>query len=176
LAQAGVVPTLATPSEAIRAFEEDLPKALNGRTLEEAGWRRLDDLTLLVPVHGIAADGVTEPYFVRLGFAYYPDWPPSVQFVNPDTLCYAKEDKCWLPKIDGCNEIQVHPAYEFENQVIQLVCSSVTLEFYIIKHNVEPTFVWDSNKQNFSAALNQIEWALRSNFYKGRQDVLPTRK
>ncbi len=173
MAQAGAIPVLATPSDAISALESDLPKALRDRSLEEAGWRRLDDLTLLVPLQGRQANGSDDEYLLRLGFTCYPDWPPSAQFVNPHTLNYdPAKDKCWLPRIDGCPEIAVHPQYQNQGQ---LICCSLTLEFYAIRHDIKPEHVWNPEKHNFSATINQIDWAIKSQFYKGRQDVLPNR-
>jgi hypothetical protein len=173
MAQAGIAPVLATPSDAIAAFERDLPKALKGRTLEEAGWRRLDGMSLLVPLQGQQANGTMDDYLLRLGFACYPDWPPSALFVNPQTLSYdAVKDKCWLPKIEGSNEIAIHQNFNGQGQ---LVCCSLTLEFYAVKHGVQPEHVWNPQQHNFAATINQIDWALRSQFYKGRQDVLPPR-
>lgn len=173
MAEAGKAPVLATPSDAIAAFERDLPKALKGRTMEAAGWRRLDGMTLLVPFQGRQASGTLDDYLLRLGFAYYPDWPPSALFVNPQTSSYdLAKDKCWLPQIDGCNEIAIHADF---NQQGQLVCCSLTLEFYAVRHGVQREHVWNPQEHNFSATINQIDWALKSQFYKGRQDVLPPR-
>jgi hypothetical protein len=171
MAQAGTTPVLATPSDAIAAFERDLPKALKNRTLEEAGWHRLDDMTLLVPLQGRQVNGTIDSYLLRMGFACYPEWPPSTLFVNPQTLSYDKaKDQCWLPKIEACSEIAVHTDYQNHGQ---LICCSLTLEFYAILHGVQPEHVWNSQKHNFAATINQIDWALRSQFYKGRYAILP---
>jgi hypothetical protein len=173
MAQAGTMPVLATPSDAISALERDLPKALRNRSLEEAGWRRPDGMTLVVPLQGRQANGTVDEYLLKLGFAYYPEWPPSALFVNPQTLNYdSDKDKCWLPLIDGCPEIAVHAKYQ---TIGQLICCSLTLEFYAIKHDVKPEHVWIAQKHNFSATINQIDWALKSPFYKGRQNALPSR-
>lgn len=172
MAKAGTLPVLATPTDAIAAFEQDLPKALRHRTLDEAGWRRLDDMTLLVPMEGLQANGAVDSYLLRLGFAWSPEWPPSTLFVNPKTLAYDKtKDACWLPKIEGCNEVATHTDYQGHGQ---LVCCSLTLEFYAVLHGVQPENVWDSQRHNFSATINQIEWALKSKFYKGRHAPLPS--
>lgn len=174
MAEAGKDPVLATPADAIAALERDLPKVLRDRTLEEAGWRRLDDLSLLVPMTGVQPNRTVDNYFLRLGFAYYDDWPPSAQFVNPDTLEYNQDtDKCWLPLIDGTDEIRVHAAYDGGGYKLQLVCCSLTLEFYLVRHGVKEQHVWRRGKNNFAGTLNQINWALKSEFYKGRQHALP---
>ena len=173
MAEAGKAPVLSTPADAIVALERDLPTALKGRTFEEAGWRRLDDLSLLVPMAGLR-EGVIDKYYLRLGFAYYDDWPPCAQFVNPNTLEYNLDvDKCWLPKIEGTEEIRVHDAFDFEGRKLQLICCSLTLEFYLVKHGVNEQHVWKPGKHNFAGTLNQIDWALKSEFYKGRQHALP---
>lgn len=172
MAKAGTIPILATPSDAIAAFERDLPKALQNRTLEEAGWRRLGDMTLLVPLRGVQTNGTVDNYLLRLGFACYPDWPPSALFVNPQTLNYDKtKDQCWLPKIESCSEIAIHADYQNRGQ---LICCSLTLEFYAVLHAVQPEYVWNSQKHNFAATINQIDWALRSQFYRGRHAILLT--
>lgn len=173
MAKAGEIPVLATPTDAIAAFERDLPKALGNCTLEQAGWSRLDAMTLLVPLQGRQANGTVDDYWLRLGFAYYPEWPPSALFINPDTQQYDPgKDTWWLPKIEGCPEIAVHASYQ---HIGQLICCSLTLEFYAIRHDVKQEHVWNSQKHNFAGTINQIRWALNSPFYKGRQNVLPPR-
>ena len=172
MARAKEVPVPNTPKRAVDAIEAHLPVVLRGRTLEEVGWERPDPLTLLIPVPGNTADGAWDDYLLRLGFLYYPDWPPSTQFVNPETRAYRfPEDKCWLPKIEGTGEIAVHAQYDLPNNAgkIQLICSSVTLEFYQVLHSVEERLVWNPKVQNFAATLAAIERGLRQPYYKGRQ-------
>ena len=166
MAQMNMEPTAARPADAIAALDEDLPKVLKGKTLEEAGWTRPDLLTLLVPLNGGRGDTV-DNYLLRLGFGYYREWPPSAQFVNPETQVFeVGKDEKWLPKIEGWNELHVHADY---NGTGQLICCSNTLEFYKVRHGMEAKHLWDSERQNFAAALAAIRWALQSAYYKGRQ-------
>jgi len=167
MAQIGTDPLPNTPAQARAALDKHLPVVLRGRTMEEVGWIRSDLLTLLIPVFGVNEIGKADDYLLKLHFGYYPEWPPSAQFVNPETKRYVfPEDIRWLPRIEGTNEISVHT----NNPPIgQLICCSVTLEFYQIKHGVEARHLWDPARQNFAATLNAIERGLRLPYYKGRQ-------
>lgn len=166
MAAAGKAPVLANPIVARAAMEQDLVKVLHGRgvTWEESGWRRIHDHGLLIPVTGYFKEVADAPDFLlRLEFFHYPDWPPSAQFVNPATGKFViGQDGFWLPKID-CDEIKTHENYG-SNQG-QVICSSVTLEFYTVLHSVEEKHVWKHPRQNFAATLNQIEWALRHHYH-----------
>ena len=172
MAAIGVEPVPNTPAAAKRALERDLPKVLQGRTLREAGWRRPDDLTLLLPLWALGEDGVRDEFLLRLGFGYYPDWPPGAQFVNRDTTRYVHpSDVGYLPCIEGTPEIQIHANYGPGSQfgVSQLICASVTLEFYQVRHQVNPEHLWDPAKHNFAATINGIAHWLKPPYYKGRQ-------
>jgi hypothetical protein len=158
------------PHRGIEALQRDLLKVLRGSSLIEVGWAQTDPLTLFVPMFGLNADGVYDFYLVRLNFLYYPEWPPSAQFVNPGTLAFTGvDDKKWLPHIEGTNEIAVHEAYKQHEGAnpIQLICCSTTLEFYAVRHGVQPQHVWDGTKMNFSATLAALRYGLRAPHYKG---------
>ncbi len=164
----GRPPVAVTPAVAAAALDNHLPTVLRGRSLEDAGWSRPTPLTLLVPVEGARAEGGVDGYVVRLGFSHYPDWPPSAQFVNPLTSTYRYPDDLeHLPQIDGTNEISVHRQYA--NTGIQLICCSVTLEFYEVGHSVEDRHLWDPAVQTFAATINAIQMGLRQPYYRGRQ-------
>lgn len=166
MAAAGKAPVLANPIAARAALEQDLVKVLQGRgvTWEGSGWRRIHDHGLLIPVTGYLKEAADVPDFLlRLEFFHYPDWPPSAQFVNPSTGGFViGHDGFWLPKIDT-EEIKTHENYG-GNQG-QVICSSVTLEFYAVLHGVEEKYVWKHPRQNFAATINQIEWALRHHYH-----------
>lgn len=160
-------PIPVSPAVAIAAFERDLLLVRQGRTLAEAGWRKPDPLTLLVPLVATPVGGGQDAFLLRLNFAYYPDFPPSALFVNPDTLAYdPKNDAKHLPKIEGSPEIQVH--VDYSNGQGQLICCSNTLEFYKVRHGVEKQHLWDGKTMNFAATLNAIRRGLGPAFYKGR--------
>jgi hypothetical protein len=172
MARAKEVPIPNTPARAQAALDADLPLALRGRAFEETGWSRPDPLTLLIPLVAVREDGTHDDYLLKLNFLYYDDWPPSAQFVNRETHTYRfADDVRWLPKIEGTNEIAVHPQYDLPAGAgkTQLICASVTLEFYQVLHSVEARLVWDPKVQTFAATLAAIERVLRKPFYKGRQ-------
>lgn len=167
MARAGEEPLPSTPARARAALEADLPLVLRGRILEEAGWKRPDPLTLLIPLVGVREDRTEDDYLLRLHFGYYPDWPPSARFVNPETGTYRyPDDVRWLPRIEGANEIAVHANYDNR---LQLICASVTLEFYQVRHGVADRLVWDPKVQNFAATLAAIRRGLGPPFYRRRQ-------
>jgi hypothetical protein len=165
MAARGADPVMADPQVALAALEEHLPKALRGVPFELSGWQRPDPLTLFVPVWGLC-DGPPDLFLLRLNFAYYPEWPPSAKFINPITKAYDHgSDLKWLPKIENHQRIQVHALY---NNQTQLICSSTTLEFYLVRHGVEARDLWDAQSQNFSSTLNAVRDGLQRHTYRGR--------
>lgn len=170
MAQRGVPPTPNTPSEAKRVLDDQLAKMLGGETLADRGWARIDGLSLLVPLIGERPDGERDSYFLRLGFGYYPEWPPSALFVNPATLRYEyPADVPYLPRVENAQEMHVHPKYDVPGGCGQLICASVTLEFYLINHGVEDRHIWNPAAQNFAATINGIQHWLKPPYYLGRQ-------
>src|ERR1700691_2091143 len=98
----------------IASLDEDIPRvlALLGKTAtEELGWRRPNRSSLIVPIQG-TLNGVAETYVLRLGFAAYRKWPPSAQFVNPDTASYVyPQDQHFVPKLTS-PECYTHVGYQ----------------------------------------------------------------
>ena len=167
MAVIGADPIPGAPAVARAALDAHLLKVLRGQSLEEAGWVRPDPLTLLIPLVSELPTGERHDYLLRLQFGYYPEWPPSAQFVNPETKRYAyPQDVSWLPRIEGTPEIQVHTNY---GAVQQLLCCSLTLEFYLVRHGVEEKHLWDAGRMNFGATLHAIRRGLGPEFYRGRQ-------
>lgn len=162
MAKIGADPILNSPTAAREALERDLEKGLRGRARQ-----RPDPLTLLIPIFGNPDSESPDLFLLRLQFSYYPDWPPSAQFVNPFTRQYDKtKDLIWLPRIEGNSRIQVHADYG--NSMGQVICSSMTLEFYMVRHGGKESEVW-TEKHTFAATINEIEMGLRPNGgYKGR--------
>jgi hypothetical protein len=153
----------------IEVLEQDLPRVLKGRSVEQVGWCRLDQLTLLVPFYAKSPTCLYDFYLLKLNFSCYPEWPPSAQFVNPSTLNYTPgTDKKWLPLCEGTNEIYFHDNYS--NQGKQLICCSASLEFYEVRHSLSnPAHIWQHPHQNFSATIAAIDFGLRPDFYRGPQ-------
>jgi hypothetical protein len=149
-----------------RIFAEHLKRFLANRTIDDVGWAKPDDLTLLVPLFGTASTGRKDAYLLRLYFDHYPKWPPSALFVNPLTLEYRlPDDAKWVPQATGTPEIKFHTNYSGQGQVI---CCSLTLEFYKVNHSVEDNVVWQGDKQTFLATLAAIKRILIPPNYTGR--------
>ncbi|HJU08322.1 MAG TPA: hypothetical protein VJ727_07575 [Rhodanobacteraceae bacterium] len=155
------------PAAGAAALEEDLPRVLRmlgATSIEELGWSRPNKLTLLIPISGVH-QGNTDDYLLRLGFHAYRTWPPSAQFVNPETLSYSyPQDQHFVPQLTS-GECRTHVAYPHGTNKIQLICCSATLEFYEIKHNVAQEHLW-SETNNFWTTVNAIKRAMAS-FYQG---------
>ncbi len=152
------------------ALDEDIPRVLRimgASSLEELGWSRLNKLSLLVPMAG-TYQGNEDSYLVRLGFQAYRKWPPSAQFVNPETKSYVyPDDQRFVPKLTS-SECYTHVAYRRTPQAapVQLICCSATLEFYEFLHQVRPEHVWRET-DTFLTTITAIRKALTS-FYGGR--------
>jgi hypothetical protein len=152
-----------------QAFADHLKRALGNRTLDDVGWAKPDDLTLLVPLFATRSEGNKDAYLLRLCFDHYPVWPPSTQFVNPLTLDYRlTEDARWVPQAPGHQEIAFHTNYNGSGQV---VCCSLTLEFYKVNHSVEKDLVWQGDKQTFVATIAAIKRVLLPPYYVGRSSA-----
>jgi hypothetical protein len=166
------IPVPNEPSKAAAAFEEHLQQylAFGGySSIEETQMWKEEDLTLFVPLRA-TGNRHDDKYLLRLHFGYYPKFPPSARFLNPETKNYDKAtDLYWLPRIEGTNEFAIHPDY---SQQGQLICNSMTLEFYIVRHSYSNRdHLWKSG-MTFESTLVPIMAALKSRYYMGRQGVL----
>lgn len=169
MAKANERPTIDVQA-GLAALEEDLPRILHlleAPSIEELGWSRPNKLSLLIPMAGTFNEKVDE-YVLRLGFQSYRAWPPSAQFVNPQTGTYVyPQDQQFVPKLSS-PECQTHVAYEPRpgGGKIQLVCCSATLEFYEVLHSVQPNHMWRET-DTFFTTITAIRKALTSS-YQGR--------
>jgi len=153
----------------VTALDEDLPKVLGHlgvASMEALGWSRPEKLVLLVPMKA-THEGQTDHFLLRLGFQAYREWPPSAQFVNPETTAYAGlEDRQHLPKLNS-PECNMHWNYPRPGGgSMQLICCSATLEFYEVLHGVQPEHLW-ADHYTFLTTLKAIQRAMES-FYQGR--------
>lgn len=150
------------------AFQRDLQSVLKGDTLTDRGWSQPNDLTLLVPMLAdTMQQGQVDLYLLRLFFDHYPKGPPSAQFLNPLTMDYRfPDDVRWVPRCEGLQDINFHTNYS--GSAGQVICSSTTLEFYKVNHDVKPEHVWDPSRMNFLATLAAIRRGLAPAHYRGR--------
>lgn len=165
MAQANVQPRVDVQA-GLLALEEDLPRVLevlDATSLDALGWTRPNKLTLLIPIAG-KYQNKEEAFLLKLGFQAYRMWPPSAQFVNPQSGAYEQRvDRHHVPKLthSGCH---THPEYGLPTGAqVQLVCCSATLEFYEVLHSVESHHVWRET-DTFLTTLNAIRLAFQSSF------------
>jgi hypothetical protein len=160
---AGVEPVEVSPLLARRALDAHLTRASD----EDPRIERVDDLVLHVHLTAPAPGGAVDPYLLRLGFTHYDEWPPSAQFVNPATGAFVLgEDNVHLPRIEGSNELSVHADYGETH--IQLICCSMTLEFYAVKHGVEDRHLWQQGTHTLWTTIHAIDRHLTPQWYRGR--------
>jgi hypothetical protein len=151
-------------------LDRQLPLALEERgvaSLEKLGWSRPTPRRLLIPFKGVHG-GVEDRYLLRLDFLTGPEWPPSAQFVNPDTLEYSGlADQHHLPRLHS-TEVHVHPAYTYPHMEhpVQLICCSATFEYYDTLHGGQEAQLWREG-DSFMVAVNAIGRAMAQH-YSGR--------
>ncbi|WP_130724199.1 hypothetical protein [Rhizobium ruizarguesonis] len=151
-----------------QVLEQQLPRVLTftGQRIDELGWQRLSDRTLLVPMYGVHGE-TKERYLLRLDFLTGNDWPPSAKFVNPETLDYEMgTDQHHLPVLTS-PEVHMHPAYTAgDGRVLQLICCSAVFQYYDVVHGGEESILWRDN-DTFVRTISAIERAFTTH-YGGR--------
>jgi hypothetical protein len=149
-------------------LEADLPLVLDvygAARLEDLGWRREGLRKLIIPFSG-GQGKETDTYLLRLDFRAGRDWPPSAQFVNPQTLTYnGLADQHHLPQLRS-PEVHVHPQYQAPVllQPIQLICCSATYEYYDVLHAGDAALLWQ-NTDNFLITLSAIGRAMAQHYH-----------
>lgn len=168
MAEAGVRPTMdmAAGRETLAATLPQVLTFLGAASVEALGWRTPNRNTLLIPVWGEHA-GRQDEYCLRLCFKAGREWPPSAQFVNPETLDYeVGKDVAHLPVLKS-PEAQVHPDYRpGDGRSLQLICCSATYEFYDVLHGVEGRHIWKAT-DTFLVTHEAITRAMKTH-YEGR--------
>lgn len=150
------------------ALAKQLPSVLAARGAASAGdlgWKVLGKRTLFIPFE--ATDG--EKYLLRLVFNAGREWPPSAQFVNPDTGIYELgSDKRHLPDLRS-PEAHVHPEYDSPGcGKIQLICCSATYEYYDVLHGGDDVILWRKT-DTFEVLLGALGRAFAQHYHGRHQ-------
>lgn len=154
------LPAPTDPITASSAVREHLTKALAGRRYEYD-----DDRTILLWLQAARPTGETDEYLVRLRFLHYPDWPPSVTFLNPSTRLY---DATHWPAISGNPNNAFYPKYGDAPE--GMMCNTTSFEYYFWGgHTPTSTIHWNKNCHTFAATIAELADNLRKPFYQGRQ-------
>jgi hypothetical protein len=132
---------------------------------EALGWRRQGPRCLLIPISGIH-DGAADEFLLKLEFKTGREWPPSAQFIDPESLIYrGLEDQHHLPQIRS-SEVNVHASYACQHVAvpIQLICCSATYEYYDVLHGGEDGVLWKEN-YSFLVTVSAIKRAMGSHYF-----------
>ncbi len=153
------LPEAVEPQLARAALIAHMGNALEGYRYEYDG-----DRTIYVWMDGVKPDGTVDEYLVRLMFLYYPEWPPNVTFVNPETRRY--DGKSW-PQITGAIRLAFHASYG--DAPAGMVCNSMTFEYYFWGgHSPTDGIKWNKEVHTFAATLAELRDHLRQPYYQGR--------
>ncbi|WAJ42862.1 hypothetical protein OK015_16505 [Mycobacterium sp. Aquia_216] len=177
------VPHVADPEIAAAVFADHLGRVLAGPQARDHGWK----FTVVDPLHAVVGltatrpDGATDPYHVALGAEFYDVHPPTVKFVVPEPGCTgwpeAGATSRWLPALAGLDWFHVHATYGYAEpppeycasyrRPRQLVCCSMTLEYYISGHAPTDGQRWRQGRHTLGGTLARIQEALLSPQYQG---------
>ena len=131
--------------------------------LEGYNWEYDNDRTIYVKMPATDEQGKTEEYLIRLTFLYYPDWPPSVTFLNPETKRY---DGTHWPQTNSPS-LAMHPSYG--DAPTGMVCNSMMFEYYFWGgHNATENIRWQKGKHTLAATIAELTDHLKPPLYKGR--------
>lgn len=182
------VPAVADPEIAAAVFADHLTRVQTGEQARSNGWAftRLDPLHVVVTVSGKRQSGERDEYRVKLGAEYYDVYPPTTSFVCPprpatgnqparEGWTEAPPGSRWLPAVAPLEWFAIHPAYSFPGGVAnardgvprQLVCCSMTFEYYISSHQPNAGQRWQQGRHTLGATLTRIQDALTSEQYQG---------
>lgn len=171
-------PVKSDPEVAAASLRRDLGVLWDNGRPGKLGWsrRRVHDLTWILTMPGVRADGQVDPYCVRMRADWYPTWPPQVSFVEPDGVTEPGPESPWLPVFSGAPPFQFgfHPTFAYMNPLDgtlvenrQLVCFSHNFDYYISGHNAQPSELWQPGTHNVSATLTRLHHLLQAPHYVG---------
>jgi hypothetical protein len=187
------VPAVADAEIAAAVFTDHLARIEAAEQARANGWHftRLDPLQAVVTVTAVRPSGERDTYHVKLGGEYYDTYPPTTAFVCPprpalaarparEGWIEAPQGSRWLPTLNSLEWFAIHAAYSFPNGVAnapdgvprQLVCCSMTFEYYISGHNPTPGQRWQQGRHTLGATLTRIQDALTSPSYQGPSGVV----
>lgn len=154
------LPNATDPDLARKALLAHMEAVLDDYTYEYDGDRTID-----IEMTGTTGSGVLDEYLVRLGFLYYPDWPPTVTFLNPKTKKY--DGTNWPEPIAG-QRLQFNSAYG--DAPCGMVCNSMMFEYYFWGgHAPAENIRWKKGVHTFAATLAELTDHLRPPHYKGKR-------
>lgn len=176
------LPAVADAEIAAAVFGAHLARVEASEQARASGWTftRLDPLHVVVGLAASRPDGRRDDFFVKLGGEYYDAYPPTTSFVRPPSAptgdrpagggwVVAPPGSRWLPVVNGLDWLAIHAVYSGYADGVprQLVCCSMTFEYYITNHSPTPGQHWRQGRHTLGATLNRIQDALDSAHYQG---------
>lgn len=184
------LPARADGEVAVAVFGAHVARVSASTLAREHGWRftELDPMHVVVTLSAIRAGGERDIYHVKLGAEYYDRYPPTTWFVSPprpatdgepareNWVEAAAEGSRWMPVLTPLTWFAIHSRYSYPADVVtnirysvprQLVCCSMTFEYYISSHNPTPGQQWQQGRHTLGATLTRIQDALTSPNYQG---------
>lgn len=163
------------PEVAARTFQRHLDTYWTNRDLESKGWSRAvdDDLHTVVSIPARRPDGTREPYFFRLGANYYDPYPPTVLIVTgTEGWPRARAGTTWWPQINRPDWLALHDSHPYtdaqgQQYEGQLVCFSMTAEYYMSNHSPTDTQKWQQGRHTVAATLSRLAEVLSPPHYIG---------
>lgn len=171
-------PALADPDIAAATFAAHLAHALASGPGVRAGWAA----TLMSPLEAVIhltahrPDGTTDPYHLRLRGHWYDQFPPQAAFVAPPLepggqWQDASPETRWMPRVNNAvwpdGRFAFHPVYSFETEQRQLVCCSMSFDYYISGHTPTEAQRWQQGQHTVMALLSRVQEALQAPAYEG---------
>jgi len=176
------VPALADPEIAAAVFADHVARVSGGAQARDRAWAFtwLDAMHVVATVTGTRPDGQHDAYYVKLGAEYYDMYPPTTSFVCPprpatgsqpgrDGWPEAPAGSRWLPNVQGLPWLAIHSGYAnfADGEARQLVCCSMTYEYYITGHGPTAGQRWQQGRHTVAATLNRIHDAINCPNYQG---------
>jgi hypothetical protein len=164
------------PEVAARIFTSHLDVYWQNRGCASKGWTRspIDELHTIVTIPAQRSDDETDDYHVRLGAEYYDSYPPTVLLVSPeDGWPRARAGTPWWPEVTAQSWFALHDSYQYcdaQGQPLfegQLVCFSMTAEYYMSNHAPTDAQRWTPGRHTVAATLSRLGEILSPPHYGG---------
>jgi hypothetical protein len=131
--------------------------------LQDLQWEEESPLVLYVSLPAVRPDGTVDTYLARFSFVYYPDWPPSVTFVDPATKNY---NPAHWPSISGSDRLAFHATYG--DAPAGMVCNSMFFEYYFWGgHGGAEGQTWEPGRHTMASTIGELKIHLRPPYYTG---------
>lgn len=165
----------ADPEAAAATLEAHLDALWASGRPGDRGWRRfqLDPLRWVVVMPATDVEGRTTHFFVRLDGRRYDQWPPDVQFVEPESWEPATGGR-WWPATDPLADrsrprwFGLHPLHDFhDGDPRPLICFAQALGYYESSHAPTPDVRWVQGRHTVADTLERVAEILSPPYFQG---------